>query len=64
MTGEQIDQQMVDFIDVVERELQKLEPENIELLTILGYLQIHEDLMDKIYNRNQPNQVSSDDLPF
>ena len=45
MTVEQLDQQMKDFLHMVENGIKKLESENFESLDISGFIQVHYDLV-------------------
>ena len=48
MTVEQLDQQMKDFLQMVENEIKKLESENFERLDISGFLQVYIDLVNAL----------------
>lgn len=45
MTVEQLDQQMKDFLQMVDNGLKNLESENFERLDISGFIQVHYDLV-------------------
>lgn len=45
MTVEQLDQQMKDFLHMVDNGLKNLESENFERLDISGFIQVHYDLV-------------------
>ena len=45
MTVEQLDQQMKDFLHMVENGIKGLESENFERLDISGFIQVHYDLV-------------------
>lgn len=48
MTVEQLDEQMKDFIHMVENGIKKLESENFERLDISGFIQVYVDLVDAL----------------
>ena len=48
MTVEQLDQQMQDFLQMVEDGIKKLESENFERLDISGFIQVHYDLVNAL----------------
>ena len=45
MKVDQLDQQLKDFLHMVENGIKKLESENIERLDISGFIQVHDDLV-------------------
>ena len=48
MTVEQLDQQMQDFLHMVNKAMNNLESENFERLDISGYIQVHIDLVEAL----------------
>lgn len=62
MTVEQLDQQMQDFLHMVNKAMDNLESENFERLDISGFIQVHTDLVKAL--DLEAEIFGLDDLPF